>query len=419
MFCGNDGSPLKSSENVPAEESAPSALCKVCGEKVGPDELFCPKCGAKVHGQGSPDSVQRRRAPETEEAQFTLGSHDSFDRALEEDRPQGELGQAETNKTEELRSKRKVRRRLYAAGGAILAVALVAIFAVPRIIDFWNSGGRGGLPDVPSSPQSSPAPAEPAAAPGLEGATAAPASSPKQTEQTPSLIPPQNPAEVASKESSLPSKSTRQPSKASVPSKPELAARKETSSPPYSESAKAGESKQAQVARKEETTGALSKNTASFKETPIPRRQAEPGTYETIRTAVARRDPNDSAEIVDQIEPRTRLTVTGSQGDWLVVYSKTRNRTVYVKRDDAMFISEKSSTVQSGRDLEVKWKELERQIQQAISNQGITGVSVSFIRDTAYLKGTVQTENQRFTAEQAARSFPEVLYIYNGIWVNR
>ena len=83
-----------------------------------------------------------------------------------------------------------------------------------------------------------------------------------------------------------------------------------------------------------------------------------------------------------------------------------------------MFISEKSSTVRSGGDLEVKWKELERQIQQAISNQGITGVSVSFIRDTAYLKGTVKTENQRFTAEQAARSFPEVLYIYNGIWVN-
>jgi len=157
---------------------------------------------------------------------------------------------------------------------------------------------------------------------------------------------------------------------------------------------------------------------ASAAEFPVPRRPAEPGTYETLRTTATRAEPSDSAEIVDQISSRTRLNVAGSQGDWLVVYSKTRNRTVYVKRDDAMLISERTATRQPVMDSEAQWREVERQIQEAISRRGLTGVAVSFIGDTAYLKGTVQTDAQRFTAEQAARSFPEVVHVFNGIWVN-
>jgi osmotically-inducible protein OsmY len=61
---------------------------------------------------------------------------------------------------------------------------------------------------------------------------------------------------------------------------------------------------------------------------------------------------------------------------------------------------------------------VERQIQEAISQRGLSGVTVSFIGDTAYLKGTVNTEMQRFSAEQAARSVPDVIHIFNGIWVN-
>jgi hypothetical protein len=157
-----------------------------------------------------------------------------------------------------------------------------------------------------------------------------------------------------------------------------------------------------------------SKNAGS--ERPISRRPAEPGTYETIKPTAVRATPSDSAEIVDEINRGLRLNVSGSQGDWLIVHSRKRNRTVYVKRDDAMLIAEKSA---KGADRELKWKEIELQIQQAISQRGVTGVTVSFIGDTAYLRGSVQTEKERFSAELAARTIPEVTHIHNGIWVGR
>lgn len=157
----------------------------------------------------------------------------------------------------------------------------------------------------------------------------------------------------------------------------------------------------------------------SSTETPIPRRPAEPGTYEAIKTTAARMSPSDSSDVLDQLKTGTRLNVTGSDGDWLVVQSKTRNRTVYVHREDAMLLPPGGLRGASGRDAEVKWKEVETQIRQAIAQRGITGVSVSFIGDTAYLRGKVETEDQRYSAEQAARSTPEVVHIHNGIWLNR
>src|SRR5262249_38010535 len=73
---------------------------------------------------------------------------------------------------------------------------------------------------------------------------------------------------------------------------------------------------------------------------PVPQpKPAPPGTYETIRSTRALEQPFESAPVVDPIPPRTRLTVIGSDGAWLVVRSRTRNRTVYVKRDDATLLS--------------------------------------------------------------------------------
>lgn len=162
------------------------------------------------------------------------------------------------------------------------------------------------------------------------------------------------------------------------------------------------------------STGGDAAKTTEF---PIPRRPAEPGSYETIRATEAHTEPNDAAAIVDGLKPGTRLNVTGSEGAWLVVYSKTRNRTVYVKRDDAMLISERDAAGQSGPGPESQWKDTERRIQEVISRQGLNGISVSFIGDTAFLRGSVRTDAERSTAELAARSFPEVLHIHNGIWV--
>jgi hypothetical protein len=157
----------------------------------------------------------------------------------------------------------------------------------------------------------------------------------------------------------------------------------------------------------------------SSREAPIPRRAAEAGTYETIKNTAARMSPSDSSDVLDQLNTGTRLNVTGSDGEWLVVRSKTRNRTVYVHRDDAMLLPPGGLRGASARDSEVKWKEVENQIQQAIARRGITGVTVSFVGDTAYLRGKVDTEDQRLAAEQAARSMPEVVHIHNGIWLNR
>ena len=65
---------------------------------------------------------------------------------------------------------------------------------------------------------------------------------------------------------------------------------------------------------------------------------------------MARAASSGSAEIVDQLNPGIRLNVTGSQGDCLVVYSKTRQKTVYVMRDDAMLVGASSARGPSERD---------------------------------------------------------------------
>ena len=75
------------------------------------------------------------------------------------------------------------------------------------------------------------------------------------------------------------------------------------------------------------------------------------------------------------------------------------------------------SSGQSFEEAQSQWKKVEIEINEALLKRGITGVTVSFIGDTAFLKGEVNTENKRFTAEQAARSVLEVQHIHNGIWV--
>jgi hypothetical protein len=157
---------------------------------------------------------------------------------------------------------------------------------------------------------------------------------------------------------------------------------------------------------------------ARVRETPFFRPPAEPGNYETIRITNARREPNDGADVIDELRPGTRLNVTGSQGEWLVVRSRTRQMTVYVKRDDAMFVSVKSPGGESYQEAEARWKKVEEEIGEALARRGVSGVTVSFIGDTAYLKGQVKTENERFLAEMAAKSIPEVQHIINRIRLN-
>jgi osmotically-inducible protein OsmY len=67
----------------------------------------------------------------------------------------------------------------------------------------------------------------------------------------------------------------------------------------------------------------------------------------------------------------------------------------------------------------VKWKEIELQVQEAILRRGVPNVKVSFIGDTAYLRGNVRSAAESQAAEFAAKTIPEVQYVHNGIWVER
>jgi len=150
---------------------------------------------------------------------------------------------------------------------------------------------------------------------------------------------------------------------------------------------------------------------------PAPRQRppAPPGRYETITTATARTRPDDRSPIGAEIQRGTILNVTGSQGDWLIVYSKKKNITVYVKRDEAMLSNRQPPP--STDVPESEWPRVEQAIRQAFVRNNVAGVQATFIGDTAYLKGTVKTDRERERAEIFARSVLEVKHVFNGIRV--
>ena len=67
---------------------------------------------------------------------------------------------------------------------------------------------------------------------------------------------------------------------------------------------------------------------------------------------------------------------------------------------------------------ESRWKRVEADITESLGKWGVSGVTVSFREDTAYLEGQVKTEYERFRAEMAAKSIPEVQHIINRIRLN-
>lgn len=142
---------------------------------------------------------------------------------------------------------------------------------------------------------------------------------------------------------------------------------------------------------------------------------APPGRYETITTATARTRADHKSPVVDRIRRGTILNVTGSDGDWLVVYSKRKNITVYVRRDEAM-LSRRPPPLSTDVP-EHKWPEVEQAIRQAFVRNNVLGIQATFIGDTAYLKGTVKSDRERERAEIFARSVLEVKHVFNGIRV--
>jgi hypothetical protein len=72
--------------------------------------------------------------------------------------------------------------------------------------------------------------------------------------------------------------------------------------------------------------------------------------------------------------------------------------------------------------LELRRKQVEQQIEQAILHRAIEGVEVSLIGETAFLRGHVQTISQKDAAEEAARGIPgvgDVRNLISVVWVKR
>jgi hypothetical protein len=72
--------------------------------------------------------------------------------------------------------------------------------------------------------------------------------------------------------------------------------------------------------------------------------------------------------------------------------------------------------------VELRRKQVEQQIEQAILHRAIEGVEVSLIGGTAFLRGHVQTISQKDAAEEAARGIPgvgDVRNLISVVWVKR
>jgi hypothetical protein len=71
-----------------------------------------------------------------------------------------------------------------------------------------------------------------------------------------------------------------------------------------------------------------------------PRRTAEPGIYETIRPTSVYEGPDASGRVLSKISKGTKVDVVRTVGDWLEVRSKHGNPPGFIRRDDAMFVSQ-------------------------------------------------------------------------------
>ena len=71
---------------------------------------------------------------------------------------------------------------------------------------------------------------------------------------------------------------------------------------------------------------------------PLPRRAAEPGVYEVLRSTSVYEEPSSAARVLTRVERATQVTVVRSVGEWLEVRSKHGNPPGFIRADDAMFI---------------------------------------------------------------------------------
>jgi len=81
-----------------------------------------------------------------------------------------------------------------------------------------------------------------------------------------------------------------------------------------------------------------------------------------------------------------------------------------------MFVSVRTPGGDSYQVAETQWKKVEADIAESLVKWvPAGGVTASFRDGTAYLEGQVKTDYERFRAEMAAKSIPEVQHVNNRI----
>ena len=132
----------------------------------------------------------------------------------------------------------------------------------------------------------------------------------------------------------------------------------------------------------------------------------------------------DTAEVVEAAIPESKPSLPENQNQEIVPgtearkSSKAQNPKLNKKNQVVESARKPAKPTQDAEDSELKRQKIELQIHEAIRRRAIAGVTVSFVGDTAHLKGRVDTESQKSAAEKAARAIAGVKEVRSSIEVS-
>jgi hypothetical protein len=139
-----------------------------------------------------------------------------------------------------------------------------------------------------------------------------------------------------------------------------------------------------------------------------PRPEVSISTAEVVKAAIPESGPSLPENQNRDIVPGTEVRKS----------SKAQNPKLNKKNQLIESARKPSKPTQDAQDSELKRQKIELQIHEAIRRRAIAGVTVSFVGDTAHLKGRVDTESQKSAAEKAARTIPGVKKVRSSIEVS-
>jgi hypothetical protein len=130
----------------------------------------------------------------------------------------------------------------------------------------------------------------------------------------------------------------------------------------------------------------------------------------------------NTAQVIPAAMPQNNPSLSENEKRDIVAAAKIRTPSEAKEPEQNQFVESTKKPrdrTQDAQDTELNRQKIELQIRHAIRLRAITGVTVNFRGDKAYLKGKVDTESQRSAAEKAARSVPGVKEVRNSIEINR